>query len=407
MGIPQHELGSVVIESTRGSFPITLLVTVCTGLAQCAFVLVILLVAGITIGWCILVHLALVAILAIDFVMLAKQWKLGFGVVEPGWILPTGFTVARSTIASQRLFVDIVFLVTLHALLRQLLTVQHPGMTVRTTHLSMLASQRILRVQVMVEGNVFPRSRTVTGLTLGSIPTFVLVVFLVAINASLRCVLESAIGMAVVTLDLRMLALQCKLCLFVVVITGLTPTHLTVAVRALASNAPFVNIILLVAAYAIGRCLPILAASRMALGAGHLDVLSFEEVVRLTVIKALGVKLNNFGLTTFVVSVATAAKRIAFQSTMKALFQLDVTAHLLVTSQTQCILPAGIEPFVAFAAFIFKLGMARDNITGGKHRLNGLSAPPRTPYRSHHAYQQREKQLPNRVFRGQLHGSVK
>lgn len=78
MGIPQHELGSVVIESTRGSFPITLLVTVCTGLAQCAFVLVILLVAGITIGWRILVHLALVAILAIDFVMLAKQWELGF-----------------------------------------------------------------------------------------------------------------------------------------------------------------------------------------------------------------------------------------------------------------------------------------------------------------------------------------
>lgn len=101
MGIAKHKAGLVMIEPSRGGFPVPFGVAVRTLLSEGELVPVVFLVTSVAILGCIPEHGTPVTILALHLGVLAQQRKAGLSVVEPWWLFPAALTVATATVLAQ------------------------------------------------------------------------------------------------------------------------------------------------------------------------------------------------------------------------------------------------------------------------------------------------------------------
>ena len=187
MGVAQHKLGPVMVETPLRGFPITFSVTVGTLLAQSPLVLVILLVTGETVFRRLLEHAAQVATLAFNFGMFAKQGETALIMVKFGWLLPIALVVTTGAVLAQGLLVLVVLGMAGIAFLAQLDAVELTAVAARTSGRAMLATQGVLGVVVVIKAAGFPLVRAVAAfafLTEQALVTFAaVIILLVAGNA--------------------------------------------------------------------------------------------------------------------------------------------------------------------------------------------------------------------------------
>ena len=98
MCIAQLKPGTLVIETAFGQLPIAFAVATCTVFAQGVFVLVVLLVAGITVFGRFFEHGTLVTLLAFHFGVLTQQWKSGRLMVKFGRLFPATLCMATAAV---------------------------------------------------------------------------------------------------------------------------------------------------------------------------------------------------------------------------------------------------------------------------------------------------------------------
>lgn len=161
MGVAQHKLGLVMVETPLRGFPITFPMTVGALLAQSPLVLVVLPVASEAVFRRLLEHAAQVTTLAFDLGMFAEQGKAALIMVKLGRLFPIALVVTAGTVLAQGLLVLIVFGVTGMAFLAQLDAVELTAVAARTRGRAMLATQRVLGVVVVIEVAGFPLVRAV------------------------------------------------------------------------------------------------------------------------------------------------------------------------------------------------------------------------------------------------------
>jgi len=101
MGISQRKPGFIMVEPTRCCLPVALRMAFCAFLTQGIFVFVIFLVASDAFLGCLFEHGAFVTLFALDFGVLAQQWKAAFVVVELGRLFPTTFSMATCAVFTQ------------------------------------------------------------------------------------------------------------------------------------------------------------------------------------------------------------------------------------------------------------------------------------------------------------------
>lgn len=101
MCVTQRKLGPIVVEATRGVFPIALSMAIGAFFTQAGVVLVVFLVASDAFLGRFLEHGAFVATLALHFGVLAQQGKTALGMVKLGGLLPTPLTVTTGAVFSQ------------------------------------------------------------------------------------------------------------------------------------------------------------------------------------------------------------------------------------------------------------------------------------------------------------------
>lgn len=112
MRVAQLKFGEIVVEPAGGGLPVAFGVAICTTLTQGCFVLVVFFMAAVAVFRRFLEHCVLVTVFALNLHMLAQQRKTGLVVIEPGRFFPAAFAVTATAVASQRLLVFVIGLVT-------------------------------------------------------------------------------------------------------------------------------------------------------------------------------------------------------------------------------------------------------------------------------------------------------
>ena len=178
------------------------------------------------------------AALALGFGMLSKQRKCGGVMVELRWLFPASFGVTTGAILAQCLLVFVVFLVAGVAVLAQLVFEQVACMAVLAHRAAVLATQRKLRIGVVVEAGSFPLLcgvATLAPFTKAPAVSLLLIVFPVARHTGQRRAFVRTSFVAIGAFGLHMLAHQGK-ARGIVVKLGVLPGRLRMAVRALGTQ---------------------------------------------------------------------------------------------------------------------------------------------------------------------------
>jgi hypothetical protein len=100
---------------------------------------------------------------------------------------------------------------------------------------------------------------------------------------------------------------------------------------------------------------------------------SAKREVCLIVVEGLMCNRGDIGCSTFMFGVARPTFPLFFESSMKALFLLDVFPHFLVTIETELGLPGFVKPFVTLGTVFFPFGMSLDYLAGHEGGLDCIS----------------------------------
>jgi hypothetical protein len=183
-----------------------------------------------------------VATVAFDFPMFVSQGILRVPIMLKEDNFPAAFRVTAYTFLSVTAFVRVLFLVAGVTIGRGLILIQMSLMASFAFCAKMAATQRILCMQVVIEGDRLPVSLNMAAFALLSGVALVFVVFLVASVTVRRRILESRRQMAFFAFHLLMSAKQRETRL-VVVKRSLLPGTFVMAFIAL---SPFLSLMLVV-----------------------------------------------------------------------------------------------------------------------------------------------------------------
>ncbi len=243
-------------------------------------------------------------------------------------------------------------------------------MTGITGNITMLAGQRIIRVFVMVEHDLFPAGLAMTVFTLLAISAGVHIIQHMAVYAFCRSPLVALTRMTAIACHFIVLATQLEIRLVMIEILFF-PAFLFMTILTFLAQVTLVNVIVLVTVVTYGRRCPILFILLVAQVTFNPDMPALERIVRHLVIEGLLAELHNIRITTQMVLVTGTALRITQTAqTMKSALRLDVISHILMTVKAKRILTFLAERTMALSAFLLILGMTLDKLTGHHQRLD-------------------------------------
>lgn len=209
---------------------------------------IVILVTVETIGWDIAEKPGLVALLAFDFQMHAKQRKACAPVVDPS-TLPAFFVMAGFATFTQFFFVNIILLVARNAGSRRFPLEQRLPVARNAFHQIMLTQQLEFRFPVMIEHDRFPGAVHMASLAFPAVFPLMFIDLAMAGHTFQRrsFIAGRVAGMASFAWHFHVLALEGELGLAVIKL-GFLPTAFLMAIAAIGAQAALVFVILKMAA---------------------------------------------------------------------------------------------------------------------------------------------------------------
>jgi hypothetical protein len=200
---------------------------------------IVFLVASDAVFGCFLEHGGFMALLTLNFCVLAQKGITAFVMIKPGWFFPATLAVATCAVLAQGFLVFIVLAMAGVAILAQFDTVKVTGVARHAGCRAMFAAQYILGVRIVIESRRFPLFHTVTSLAfvtkLAFVPLVAVVFLFVTANASTWSILVVTRLVTISTLCIRVFTLQRKPC-GAVVKTRVFPVAFVVAIGTLCTQ---------------------------------------------------------------------------------------------------------------------------------------------------------------------------
>ena len=230
-------------------FPLLLAVAIPADVPECACMLVVFLMTGITIGRClVLVEKAFVAARADGGFVLPFQRVFRIAVVIESNELPTLFPMAGLALVAKRALVFVLFAVARLTCRRRFLFGYGNPVAFLAGDEFVRAEQEIFRVAVMIERRRFPRLFRVAGLAFHAKDGVMNVVSSVAgATVGLQFILVEMAGMTAAAGHIPMLLAQGKCGIPIMIESDLSPRTVRMAGLAFLAIVSFVHVVFLVA----------------------------------------------------------------------------------------------------------------------------------------------------------------